>query len=78
MRRRHLRALLREAHGLLWNLPHFEDEWGQIIKATVAAFGDTAHSFIERAAYFGSFLLLPYDRKTSYMRNRQASSRLIT
>jgi len=33
-----------------------EDEHGYVVKATVAAYGDTAHSFVQRDAYKGSFL----------------------
>jgi 4-hydroxyphenylpyruvate dioxygenase len=34
----------------------FEDASGKVIKATIAAFGDTLHSFIERHHYRGAFL----------------------
>jgi 4-hydroxyphenylpyruvate dioxygenase len=34
----------------------FEDSDGQLGKATVAAFGDTVHSFVERTDYKGRFL----------------------
>lgn len=34
----------------------FEDEQGRVIKATVAAFGDTVHTFVQRADYIGTFL----------------------
>ena len=42
-----------------------EDEQGQVIKATVAAFGDTEHSFIERAKSLLRFIPaeLPYPWK---------------
>lgn len=33
----------------------FEDESGQILKATIGAFGDTVHSLIQRTEYEGSF-----------------------
>lgn len=33
----------------------FEDQEGQVIKATIAAYGDTVHSFIQRDAYDGVF-----------------------
>jgi 4-hydroxyphenylpyruvate dioxygenase len=33
----------------------FEDGDGQVIKATVATFGDTAHSFVQRKGYRGVF-----------------------
>lgn len=33
-----------------------EDEDGQIIKATIAAFGDTVHSLVQRIEYEGAFL----------------------
>lgn len=33
-----------------------EDEWGSMVKATIAAYGDTVHSFIERNGYNGPFL----------------------
>jgi 4-hydroxyphenylpyruvate dioxygenase len=32
-----------------------QDDQGYVIKATVAAFGDTVHSFVQRDAYFGTF-----------------------
>jgi 4-hydroxyphenylpyruvate dioxygenase len=32
-----------------------EDEWGRMVKATIAAYGDTVHSFIERNGYDGPF-----------------------
>lgn len=34
----------------------FEDALGQVVKATVAAYGDTVHSFVERREYEGVFL----------------------
>jgi 4-hydroxyphenylpyruvate dioxygenase len=34
----------------------FEDDHGYVIKATVAAYGDTVHSFLQRDAYRGPFL----------------------
>jgi 4-hydroxyphenylpyruvate dioxygenase len=34
----------------------YEDDQGQVIKATVAAFGDTVHTFVERRGYKGHFL----------------------
>jgi 4-hydroxyphenylpyruvate dioxygenase len=33
-----------------------EDQCGSLIKATIGAYGDTVHSFIERNGYAGSFL----------------------
>ncbi len=33
-----------------------EDDYGYVIKATIAAYGDTVHSFVERNAYQGPFL----------------------
>jgi 4-hydroxyphenylpyruvate dioxygenase len=33
-----------------------EDEHGYILKATIAAYGDTVHSFVQRNAYQGPFL----------------------
>ena len=33
----------------------FEDQKGQVIKAPIAAYGDTVHSFIQRDAYDGVF-----------------------
>jgi 4-hydroxyphenylpyruvate dioxygenase len=33
----------------------FEDKGGQVVKATIAAYGDTVHSFIQRGDYSGSF-----------------------
>ena len=32
------------------------DEHGKIVKATIATYGDTVHSFVERAAYKGIFM----------------------
>jgi len=34
----------------------FEDAGGRVVKATIAAYGDTVHSFIERDGYEGPFL----------------------
>jgi 4-hydroxyphenylpyruvate dioxygenase len=34
----------------------FDDESGRIIKATIATYGDTVHSFIQRDAYRGAFM----------------------
>jgi 4-hydroxyphenylpyruvate dioxygenase len=34
----------------------FEDQDGRLVKATVATFGDTVHSFVERGGYRGAFL----------------------
>ena len=34
----------------------FEDDYGYITKATVAAYGDTVHSFLQRDSYHGPFL----------------------
>jgi 4-hydroxyphenylpyruvate dioxygenase len=34
----------------------FKDEHGCVIKATVAAYGDTVHSFVQRDAYQGPFM----------------------
>jgi 4-hydroxyphenylpyruvate dioxygenase len=33
-----------------------EDDYGYVLKATIAAYGDTVHSFVQRNAYQGSFL----------------------
>src|SRR5467141_2367619 len=33
-----------------------EDEHGKIVRATIAAYGDTVHSFIDRENYSGPFL----------------------
>jgi 4-hydroxyphenylpyruvate dioxygenase len=47
-------ALARGAVGLL--APTIEeDDTGKLVRATIAAYGDTQHSFIERAAYSGGF-----------------------
>lgn len=35
---------------------HLEDEHGHIVKATVAAYGDTVHSFIQRDTFIDTFL----------------------
>lgn len=32
-----------------------EDDYGQIIKATIAAYGDTVHSFVQRTSYAGAY-----------------------
>jgi 4-hydroxyphenylpyruvate dioxygenase len=48
-------ALRRGAHGLLEPTP-MEDAAGRVTRATIAAYGDTVHSFIEREAYSGPFL----------------------
>ncbi len=34
----------------------FEDDCGYVLKATIAAYGDTVHSFVQRNAYQGPFL----------------------
>jgi len=34
----------------------FEDEHGRLVRATIGAFGDTVHSFVERDSYGGPFL----------------------
>jgi len=34
----------------------FEDDYGKIVRATIKAYGDTVHSFIERENYSGVFL----------------------
>jgi 4-hydroxyphenylpyruvate dioxygenase len=34
----------------------FEDEQGQVVKSTIATFGSTVHSFIQRDGYGGAFL----------------------
>jgi 4-hydroxyphenylpyruvate dioxygenase len=34
----------------------FEDDHGKVIRATIAAYGDTVHSFVERENYSGPFL----------------------
>jgi len=47
-------ALARGAVGL--QAPTIEeDEHGKLVRASIAAYGDTQHSFIERAAYSGPF-----------------------
>src|SRR6266852_907726 len=33
-----------------------EDESGRVVKATIGAYGDTVHSFVERSSYDGVFL----------------------
>lgn len=33
-----------------------EDEDGQVVKATIAAYGNTVHSFVQRSGYQGTFL----------------------
>lgn len=33
-----------------------ESKWGRVVKATIHAYGDTVHSFIERDEYTGTFL----------------------
>ena len=33
----------------------FEDKHGQVVKATIAAYGDTVHSFVQRNSYQGVF-----------------------
>jgi 4-hydroxyphenylpyruvate dioxygenase len=38
----------------------YEDEDGRVVKATIAAFGDTVHSFIERDAYRGDAFFPQY------------------
>lgn len=43
------------AHPLL-EPTKFEDEMGSVVKATVAAYGDTVHSFVQRDGFNGSFL----------------------
>jgi 4-hydroxyphenylpyruvate dioxygenase len=48
------RALARGAVGL--RAPWIdEDDTGKIVRATVATYGDTQHTFVERAAYSGLF-----------------------
>ena len=38
-------------------LPHIEeDEWGSVRKSSIAIYGDTIHTFIERLNYKGAFL----------------------
>jgi len=34
----------------------FEDDHGQVVKATIASYGDTVHTFVERRQYEGVFL----------------------
>ncbi|HYU57832.1 MAG TPA: 4-hydroxyphenylpyruvate dioxygenase [Actinomycetota bacterium] len=34
----------------------FEDEHGKVVRSTIAAYGDTVHSFVERENYSGPFL----------------------
>lgn len=33
----------------------FEDDFGKVIKATIGAYGDTVHSFVQRDGYSGSY-----------------------
>jgi 4-hydroxyphenylpyruvate dioxygenase len=47
-------ALANGAYGVLEPTP-YEDDCGRIVKATIAAYGDTVHSFIERDGYEGAF-----------------------
>ena len=48
------RALARGAVGL--QPPYVEeDEFGIVARASIAAYGDTQHTFVERAAYSGTF-----------------------
>jgi 4-hydroxyphenylpyruvate dioxygenase len=47
-------ALARGAMGLVPPTVE-EDESGKLVRASIAAYGDTQHSFIERAAYSGPF-----------------------
>ncbi len=48
-------ALARGAHGIQEPTP-YEDEHGRVIKASIATYGDTIHSFIQRDGYEGPFL----------------------
>jgi 4-hydroxyphenylpyruvate dioxygenase len=43
----------------------YEDEDGRVVKATIAAFGDTVHSFIERDAYRGDAFFPQYRKHPS-------------
>ncbi|MDQ1438985.1 MAG: 4-hydroxyphenylpyruvate dioxygenase [Acidimicrobiaceae bacterium] len=47
-------ALARGAVGLMAPTVE-EDDSGKLVRASIAAYGDTQHSFIERAAYSGPF-----------------------
>jgi 4-hydroxyphenylpyruvate dioxygenase len=47
-------ALARGAVGLAAPAV-YEDDTGKLVRASIAAYGDTQHSFIERAAYSGPF-----------------------
>ena len=47
-------ALARGAVGLQHPTVE-EDDQGKLVRATIAAYGDTQHSFVERAAYSGPF-----------------------
>src|SRR5262249_9131444 len=33
-----------------------EDEWGTVTTASIATYGDTVHTFVERGAYRGAFM----------------------
>ncbi|HEU4328865.1 MAG TPA: 4-hydroxyphenylpyruvate dioxygenase [Roseiflexaceae bacterium] len=48
-------ALNRGAHGVQ-EPTAYEDEHGRVIKASIATYGDTIHSFIQRDGYEGPFL----------------------
>jgi 4-hydroxyphenylpyruvate dioxygenase len=48
-------ALRNGAHGVMGPTV-LEDEHGRIVKATIAAYGDTVHSFVERDGYEGPFM----------------------
>ncbi|HSU17562.1 4-hydroxyphenylpyruvate dioxygenase [Longimicrobium sp.] len=48
-------AVRRGAHGLSEPRVH-EDAHGRVLRATIAAPGDTVHSFVERRGYGGAFL----------------------
>jgi 4-hydroxyphenylpyruvate dioxygenase len=44
----------------------FRDEHGTVVKATIASYGDTVHSFIQRDAYTGPFLPGYVEQRKSY------------
>ena len=48
-------ALKRGAHGVQEPVT-FEDDGGQVVKASIATYGDTIHSFIQRDGYEGPFM----------------------
>jgi len=48
-------ALQRGAQGVQAPIVQ-EDAWGRVVKASIAAYGDTLHSFVQRDGYEGPFL----------------------